>query len=161
MKEIDQRYSMTGPPSCITRLLRSSMANFGHLKASELKTFLLFYCIPCLNGILPKKYFQYHTLLVEAIYLLLQDSYLPNNIAKASSLLKHFYHGVKELCAMHYKTFNVPCLLHRTERVKDLGSLWTHSCFSFEDFNGELRSLFHRTQSIEEQIVLAISMQHF
>ena len=41
----------------------------------------------------------------------------------------------------------------------NLGPLWTHSCFCFEDFNGELRSLFHGTQSIEEQIVLAISVQ--
>ena len=41
----------------------------------------------------------------------------------------------------------------------DLGPLWTHSCFWFEDFSGELRSLFHGTQSIEEQIVLAISVQ--
>ena len=31
------------------------------------------------------------------------------------------------------------------------------SCF--EDFNGELRSLLHGTQSIEEQIVLVIIVQ--
>ena len=84
---------------------------------------------------------------------------LPSDIAKASALLKHFCLRVKELCATRYETFNVHCFLHRTERVTDLGPLWTHSCFSFEDFNGELRSLFHGTQHIEEQIVLAISVQ--
>ena len=61
--------------------------------------------------------------------------------------------------AARYETYNVHCLFHLTERVMNLGPLWTHSCFCFEDFNGELRSLFHGTQSIEEQIVLAISVQ--
>ncbi|XP_068757460.1 uncharacterized protein [Montipora capricornis] len=159
MQEIEERYLKIGPPSCITRLPRSLFANFGHLKASELRTFLLFYSIPCLYGILPEQYFQHYILLVEAIYLLLQDSISPSDIIKASSLLKHFCIRIKELYAARYETFNVHCLLHLTERVMDLGPLWTHSCFCFEDFNGELRSLFHRTQSIEEQIVLAISVQ--
>ena len=159
MKEIDERYLKIAPPSCITRLPRSLIANFGHLKASELRTFLLFYSIPCLYGILPEQYFQHYILLVEAIYLLLQDSILPGDIAKASALLKHFCLRVKELYATRYETFNIHCLLHVTERVMDLSPLWTHSCFSFEDFNGELRSLFHGTQHVEEQIVLAIGVQ--
>ena len=74
MKEIEEKYLKIGPLSCITRLPRSLIANFGHLKASEVRTFLLFYSIPCLYGILPEQYFQHHILLVEAIYLLLQDS---------------------------------------------------------------------------------------
>ncbi|KAK2558802.1 hypothetical protein P5673_019017 [Acropora cervicornis] len=152
MKEIEERYLKIGPPSCITRLPRSLIANFGHLQASELRTFLLFYSLSMF-------YFQHYILLVEAIYLLLQDSISPSDIIKASSLLKHFCIRIKELYAARYETFNVHCLLHLTERVIDLRPLWTHSCFCFEDFNGELRSLFHGIQSIEEQIVLAISVQ--
>lgn len=159
MKELEARYMKINPPSCITRLPRSLIANFGHLKASELRTFLLFYSIPCLYGILPHGYFQHYILLVEAIYLLLQESISPIDIRKASALLKHFCIRIKELYAARYETYNVHCLLHLTERVKDLGPLWTHSCFCFEDFNGELRSLFHGTQSVEEQVVLAISIQ--
>ncbi|CAH3171347.1 unnamed protein product [Porites lobata] len=134
MKEIEERYLKISPPSCITRLPRSLIANFGHLKASELRTFLLFYSVPCLYGILPEEYFQHY-------------------------LHLHFCIRIKELYAARYETFNVHCLLHMTERVRDLGPLWTHSCFCFEDFNGELRSLFHGTQSVEEQIVTAVSVQ--
>lgn len=159
MKEIEVRYMKINPPSCITRLPRSLIANFAHLKASELRTFLLFYSIPCLYGILPQRYLQHYILLVEAVYLLLQDSISPSDVRKASALLKHFCIRIKELYAARYETYNVHCLLHLTERVMDLGPLWTHSCFCFEDFNGELRSLFHGTQSTEEQIVLAISIQ--
>ena len=38
LTEIDSRYMRIKPPSCITRLPRSLIANFGHLKASELRT---------------------------------------------------------------------------------------------------------------------------
>lgn len=159
MKEIEERYLKISPPSCITRLPRSLITNFGHLKASELRTFLLFYSVPCLYGILPEEYFQHYLHLVEAIYPLLQDSISPNDIVKASALLNHFCMRVKELYAARYETFNVHCLLHLTERVRDLGPLWSHSCFCFEDFNGEIRILFNGTQSVEEQIVTAVCVQ--
>ena len=74
MKEIEERYSKIGPASCNTRLPRSLIANFGHLQASELRTFLPFYSIPCLYGILSEQYFPHYVLLVEGIYPLLQDS---------------------------------------------------------------------------------------
>ena len=140
------------PPSCITRLPRSLIANFGHLKAFELRTFLLFYSIPCLYGILPHGYVQHYILLVEAIYLLLPDSISPIDIRKASALLKHFCIRIKELNAARYETYNVRCLLHLTERVKDLGPLRTHSCFCFEDFNGELRSLFMALRVLKNKL---------
>jgi len=62
--KLDSRYLKMTPPACITRLPRSLASNFGHLKASELRTFLLFYSIPCLYGLLPEIYFQHYILLV-------------------------------------------------------------------------------------------------
>lgn len=159
LKEINCRYMNIMPPSSITRLPRSLIQHLNHLKASELRTFLLFYSIPCLYGILPDLYFQHYILLVEAIYLLLQDSITPSQIKKANSLLKHFCLKLGVLYGPRYRTFNAHCLLHLTDRVCDLGPLWTHSCFCYEDFNGELRRLFHGTQSVEEQLVLAVSIQ--
>lgn len=157
--ELDSRYLKMTPPACITRLPRSLASNFGHLKASELRTFLLFYSIPCLYGLLPEIYFQHYILLVEAVYLLLQESISLNDVKKASALLKHFCLKIGELYGPRYETYNAHCLLHMTERVCDMGPLWTHSCFAFEDFNGELRNMFHGTQSVEEQLVMAVSIQ--
>lgn len=57
-----------------------------------------------------------------------------------------------------YETSNAHLLLHLVEKVRDLGPLWSQSCFYFEDCNGELRKLFHGTQSIERQITLAVSI---
>ena len=115
--------------------------------------------MPFLYGLLPEEYFQHYILLVESIYILLQDSISASDLQKASDMLKHFCIKVKVLYGARYETYNVHCLLHLTERVRDIGPLWTHSCFCFEDFNGELRNLFHGTQSIQEQIVLAVSIQ--
>lgn len=159
IQEINSRYMNMTPPSSITRLPRSLIHHFSHLKASELRTFLLFYSIPCLHGILPDLYFQHYILLVEAIYLLLQDSISPSQVKKANSLLKHFCLKLGDLYGPRYSTFNAHCLLHLTDIVYDLGPLWTHSCFCYEDFNGELRRLFHGTQSVEDQIVLAVCIQ--
>lgn len=42
------------------------------------------------------------------------------------------------------------------EKVEDLGLLWCSSCFYFENFNRELRRLFHGNQSIETQVAFAL-----
>ena len=87
---LEKRYMSIKPPSCISRLPRSIIGNFSHLKASELQSFLLFYSLPCLYGLLPDSYFQHYLLLVEAIYILLKHSISSNDLAKAARLLKHF-----------------------------------------------------------------------
>ena len=43
------------------------------------------------------------------------------------------------------------------DNVKDLGPLYTHSCFSFEDKNGFILRLIHGTQFIDSQILTALS----
>ena len=152
--EIDSWYMSIKPSSCITRLPRSLIANFG--KSSELRLLLLFYSVPF--GILPEKYFQHFILLVEGIYLLLQESISLADLNKACALLKYVCIMIKELYGARYETFNFHCLLHLSERVYDLGPFWTHSCFFYEDFNGELHQLFRGTRNIDEQILLAVSI---
>lgn len=49
-------------------------------------------------------------------------------------------------------TYNVHQLLHLRELVEDLGPVWSHSCFFFEDLNGYFRDLFHGTQNIDGQV---------
>ena len=67
-----------------------------------------------------------------------------------------FVINIPALYSDRYSTWNVHLLLHLTDRVADLGPLWSTSCFYFEDFNGLLRHLFYGTQSIEKQIAFAV-----
>ena len=80
MKKLEERYLGIKPPNVITRTPRSVLKNLSHFKASELRSFLLFYSVPCLWGLLEEEYFQHLLLLVNAIFLLLQDSISPNDI---------------------------------------------------------------------------------
>ena len=49
-------------------------------------------------------------------------------------------------------TINVHSLLHLVENVRNLGPLWCHSCFAFENVNGILKSLFHGSQHVNKQV---------
>ena len=49
-------------------------------------------------------------------------------------------------------TYNVHQLLHLKSDVENLGPLWTHSCFFFEDLNGDFRDLSHGTQNVNGQV---------
>ena len=49
-------------------------------------------------------------------------------------------------------TINIHNLLHLPEVVRNLGPLWSNSCFPFEAANGELLKLFHGSQSVEKQV---------
>ena len=57
-----------------------------------------------------------------------------------------------ELSGKQFQTFNVHQLLHLAEVVRDLGPLWSNSCFPFEDYNGDLRELFHGTKNVDGQV---------
>ena len=67
IKDVNQRLLNIKPPNFITRIPRSQ-EHLGHYKASELKSFLLYYGLPCLLGILPNQYFQHFLLLVQAVF---------------------------------------------------------------------------------------------
>ena len=49
-------------------------------------------------------------------------------------------------------TFNVHKLLHLKGSVDNLGPLWSHSCFFFEDLNGDFSDLFNGTQNSDGQV---------
>ena len=49
---------------------------------------------------------------------------------------------------------NVHGLLHLPDVVKNLGPLWSHSCFPFESANGHILKLFHGSQGVEKQVQL-------
>ena len=147
------------PPYRITRTPRSIIANMAHLKASELRSFMLIYGLPCLWGLLPNKYFQHFLSLVDAVFLLFQDSISLDQLSKSASLLNHFCLRVESLSGRRYETFNVHCLLHLVSCDENLGPLWASSCFCYEDYNGDLRKLFHGTQNVEFQISFSICFQ--
>ena len=74
-------------------------------------------------------------------------------------MLNHFCLRVESLYRRRYENFNVHCLLHLVSCDENLGPLWASSCFCYEDYNGDLRKLFHGTQNVEFQISFSTCFQ--
>ena len=66
--------------------------------------------------------------LVEAIHILLSES-----ISKEA-----FQKGIIAFYGEQYQTFNAYSILHLVFCVRNIGLLWSFSCFSYEDYNGNL-----------------------
>ena len=57
VKNVDNRLALIRPPNLITRTPQLIESHIKWWKASEYRSFLLYYSIPCLYGILPDEYF--------------------------------------------------------------------------------------------------------
>ena len=154
----DKRLSEISPTLEIHRLPHSISEHLKYWKASELRSFLLFYGIPVLYGILPDSYFHRYAIFVHAIYICLKDSISSEDLKKAELMLFSFCKDFSSLYEERFNTLTVHQLLHLTDDVRDLGPVYTHSCFSFEDRNGFILKLIHGTQFIDSQILSAVSI---
>ena len=155
MEEGDKRLLNITPPNCISQAPRSISKDYAHWKAFEFRSFLFFYGIPCLWNILPDEYFQHFLLLAEAIWLLNQSSISPLLEESWQYFASLLLIRIEALHGSRYQTFNVHCLLH----LQNIGPLWACSCFWFEDYNGDLRKVFHCTQKVELQIAFSVCIQ--
>lgn len=153
---INERLLKLSPPNLITRTPRS-IDHLKHFKASELKNWLLHYGPVCLKGILPDTYYSHFMYLVKAVYSLLTTSISNENLIDSGRCFQSFCLLMEELYGERYMTINTHLLLHIEESVRHLGPLWTSSCFSFEDYNGQLSSFFHGTQNVNGQILNAVA----
>ena len=81
---------------------------------------------------------------MHAIYICLKES-ISSELKKAELMLFSFCEDFSSLYDEHFITLNVHQLLHLTDDVRDLGPMYTHSCFSFEDKNGFILKLIHGT----------------
>ncbi|XP_077507177.1 uncharacterized protein LOC144116311 [Amblyomma americanum] len=83
---IDTRLLAIKPPHCIARLPRP-LRERGYWKASEWRQWLLFYALPCLEGILRPEYWKHLSKLSEAIHILLREELSPSEIDRAGNYL--------------------------------------------------------------------------
>ncbi|XP_066274298.1 uncharacterized protein [Branchiostoma lanceolatum] len=160
LQEIDQMLLAMRPPLDIHRTPRSIQDHMQHWKASELRAWLLFYSLPIMLHFLPTKYYEHYALLVSAMYILLKDSITEADLQKADDLLKQFVegYGKQHMYGSTRVSLNVHSLLHYVNTVRELGPLWAHSCFFFEDVNGQVLRLIHGTQGVEEQVLRAVAI---
>jgi len=140
---IDSRLKFIRPPTSITRHPRG-LSECALWKATEWRSWLLFYAIPCLEGFLGKKYLAHLALLSKAIYLLSQKSVSPEDIQVARKLLTKYIKKFQKYFGKTAMVYNIHLLSHLCDAVINFGPLWTHDAFMFE---GENRLLLQFQQS--------------
>ncbi len=87
VKKLDKLLLQQQPPHELSRSPRSLEAHLKYLKASELRSWLLFYSLPLLLDILPSLYLHHFALLVCAVHILLQDSFTKQQIDAADEMI--------------------------------------------------------------------------
>nr|XP_042895059.1 uncharacterized protein LOC107451905 [Parasteatoda tepidariorum] len=157
LRRIDKRLLKIKPPHAFTRLPRS-ITERKYWKANEWKTWLLFYALPCLRGILPDKFLQHLSLLSESIFLLLKESVSIADIRGADIMLTQFVIQMEIFYGTAAMTFNVHQMLHLASSVRDLGPLWAYSAFVFKDGNGKMLHLVTAAKGVPLQILNRFAM---
>jgi hypothetical protein len=139
------------PPNEIHRLPRSLQTR-KFWKASEYKSFLLFYSPVILKDILPHRYFAQWLLLVKVTHIMLQLRISHEDLQLANMCLLKFVNMVTTLYRNQYVSYNVHLMIHLARSVAHWGPLWNSSAFIFEDLYGKLLSFYHGTQSVADQM---------
>ena len=114
---------------------------------------LLFFCKDC---------FQKHTMnifscSVRQFISCPQQTWQKNLLKNVRSCCVIFSSNFQYCMVKNFGQLILHHLLHLLEDVLNLEPLSTHSCFPFENFNGQLLKLIHETQSIVFQIITAVS----
>lgn len=154
LNEVDKLLLNIKPPKFVHRM-PTSIEQYYNWKASELKCWLLYYSPPLMKEFMRPNYFNHYILFVSAIATLSGDSISPDNLIQARLLLKKFVKEFEsnDFYGIRFCSLNVHQLLHLVDNVEMLGPTWVHSCFSFENINGQLIRNVHGTTDVESQII--------
>ncbi|WAQ99784.1 hypothetical protein MAR_024157 [Mya arenaria] len=154
LKNISTKLQNIKPPEYIERLPRDLEKNYSHFKATELQSWLLYYGLPCLIGVLPDIYLEHFANLSESIYILLGDEITQTGLARAEMLLDRFYTSFEKLYGRGSCGINIHNAgAHIVYYVKKFGPLWAWSCFAFEDCNALLLKTVHGTGNVLKQVM--------
>lgn len=154
---VDDRLNNLKPTLDISRLPRSIETDLKYWKASEYRSFLLYFGAPVMYGILDNNRFNHYLQLVNGIRILLKFGSTEEEVSEAEAMLFNFCADFECLYEKCFMTLNIHQLVHLADSVRALGPLYTHSCFSFEDKNGFLLKMIQGTQNIDSQIVTGVS----
>lgn len=128
------------------------LKNKSKWKAAEWLFWLLFYSIPCLNGILQDEALSSFSRLVRSINILISPPISQEVLLKCEVDLLIFVRDCQKFYGSHFMTMNVHSLLHLGESVRQSGPLCATSAFPFESKIGQLKAFVGGPKGVPEQI---------
>lgn len=155
--EIDNIIMNIRPPTSIGRLPRG-ISDACRWKASEFRSWLLFYSLPIISKHMAFVYSQHWSLFVMSIYLLLKEEISPTDIDMAETMLKLFVRDIGQLYREKDYLYNVHTLIHLPLYVRRWGPLWATSAFGFESYYGVLAHCIHGSKNPGKELVKNIKL---
>lgn len=131
---VDKRLLQIKPPKSITRT-PETFKRIGSQKASQWRSFIVFYCVVCLKGLLKEEYLNHLALLSTAMHILLQKSITVSEVQEAHDLLNCYQLRYQEYFGAENMVYNVHLLSHLCKGVLRFGPIWGHNAFPFEGQN--------------------------
>ena len=151
-KRIDKYLCGIKVPTEIIRAPRSLELFGSDWKASENRSFCLFFSPVLLKDLLSLEYYEHWMLFVNGCRCLLRKPVTEENRKIASKLFDKFIFLVPTLYGEENVSYNIHILQHIPEAVQNWGAPWATSAFLFEDAGGDLIHQFHGTRYVSEQI---------
>ena len=157
---INIRLSKIRPPDLISRAPRD-ISTVKQWKASEWRNWLLYYCIPCLENIIPRSHLDLLTSLSGAAYILNKNSISIEELKEADQLLRKYMKGFQILFGTKNMSFNIHLLSHLISTVKNWGPVWAHSAFPFKSCNKKIIDSITSPNGRPLQIAIRFAMKKF
>lgn len=120
-----------------------SLHQLHYFKATEFRMFLLYYGSVVLKERLPENQLHHFNALQMAARILTDPSLItqPNACDYADELLRAFVSDSAEIYSPKFVTHNIHNLIHVVDDVKRFGPLDMYSCFPYESYLFQLKSL--------------------
>lgn len=131
-KEINRRLLEIRPPSEIHRVPRA-LKNKQLWKATEWRSWLLFYSVPVLTDILDDELLDSYKLLVRSIQKLLSQNLSEDDLLASEIDLLKFIHDCQQFYGDSFMTFNIHSLRHIVQSVRKNGPSSNNSAYIFEN----------------------------
>lgn len=158
IETLNNKLKLLRPPVEVRRFPRDISA-WKHWTARDLENFLLYYSIPVLTDVLPRKYLDHWILLRQSIYLLLQREITESQLKLAQEYMIHFTVQAEQLYGVGMMTFNMHIGTHLFDHVRRWGPIFTVSGFAYETGNKTLKELIHSQHGIPHQVCRALSLK--
>ena len=149
--EVDRRLLSIRPPSELYRV-PDIISKKSSWKGSDWLYWLLFYEIPCLEGVINKDILEYFLRLNNCMFALLGDKIEVNEFENIQDDIIKFCKDFEKIFGMDFCTSNVHALLHLCASVRKCGPLWATSAFAPESKIGKIKESVKGTNKVADQI---------
>lgn len=121
-------------------------------KASQVKSWLLYYSLVCFDGILKPEALKHYSLFVKCTYILLKAENSEEELLQCELDFIQFVADYELHYGVGAMTFIVHSLCHIVESIRKCGSMWANSTFPFESNIYHLKKNCTGPKGMDQQI---------